>query len=117
MENYVQMNQFRYDSLTYLEIRDRADEDWLAVVPTGCTEQQGPHLPVGFDTWFAETLMLAAAERAAQLSGVRALVLPAIPFGPTSEHRNYGSGLYPHPKRVARCLSAGGTRFTGRTGF
>lgn len=64
----------------------------MAVVPTGCTEQQGPHLSVDFDTWFVETLLVAAAEHAAQQYGVKALVLPAMPFGPTSEHVNFGSG-------------------------
>ena len=46
----------RYGDLTYLEIRERADTGCLAVVPTGCTEQQGPHLPVDLDTWLAEIL-------------------------------------------------------------
>ena len=40
----------RYGDLTYEEIRDRARQGWLAIVPTGCTEQQGPHLPVDFDS-------------------------------------------------------------------
>ena len=30
------------------------DAGCLAILPTGCREQQGPHLPVDFDTWFAE---------------------------------------------------------------
>ena len=98
------MNFFRYDRLTYLEIRQRAEAGWLAIVPTGCTEQQGPHLPVGFDTWFAEALMLAGAERAAQLYEVQALVLPAMPFGPTPEHRNYGSGYIHIPSELHDAL-------------
>ena len=58
------MSQFhtasrRFGDLTDLEIRECARQDWLVVIPTGCTEQQGPHLPVDFDTWFAETLMVA----------------------------------------------------------
>ena len=43
----------RFGELTYEEVRDKAraglrpgEAGWLAVVPTGCTEQQGPHLPV-----------------------------------------------------------------------
>lgn len=90
----------RFGHLTYQEIRYRAEEGDLAIVPTGCTEQQGPHLLVDFDTWFAETLMLAAAEKALPDYGVRALVLPVIPFGPTPEHRGYGSGYIDIPKEV-----------------
>jgi creatinine amidohydrolase len=94
----------RYGDLTYEEIRDRAHEGWLAVVPTGCTEQQGPHLPVDFDTWFVEQVCLVAAERAAHDFGVPSLVLPVIPFGPTPEHRNYGSGYIDIPKGLHEAL-------------
>jgi creatinine amidohydrolase len=90
----------RYGDLTFLEIRERAAAGWLAIIPTGCIEQQGPHLPVDFDTWFAETLMLAAADRAAQQYAVNSLVLPALPFGPTPEHRNFGSGYIDVPLDV-----------------
>ena len=90
--------ELRFGHLTYEEIRRRAEEGYLAIVPTGCTEQQGLHLPVDFDTWFVEALMLAAAEKALRDYGVRALVLPALPFGPTPEHRGYGSGYIHIPK-------------------
>jgi creatinine amidohydrolase len=94
----------RFNDLTYLEIRECADHDWLAIIPTGCTEQQGPHLSIDFDTWFAETLMVAAAEKAAQKYGVQALVLPAMPFGPTPEHRNFGSGFIDIPVALHNAL-------------
>ena len=94
----------RYGDLTYEEIRKRAQQDWLAIVPTGCTEQQGPHLPVDFDTWFAEQLCLAASEKAAEQYKVDSLVLPAMPFGPTPEHRNYGSGYIDLPKELHEAL-------------
>jgi creatinine amidohydrolase len=90
----------RFGDLTFREIRERAEMGWLAVVPTGCTEQQGPHLPVDFDTWFVETVCLAAAKRAAEKHGVNALVLPAMPFGPTPEHRSYGSGYVHLPQEI-----------------
>ena len=94
----------RFGDLTFREIQEKAAADWLVVVPTGCTEQQGPHLPVDFDTWFAETLMLAAAEYAAKHFKVKALVLPAMPFGPTPEHRNFGSGYIDVPVAVHNAL-------------
>lgn len=93
-----------FGDLTYQEIRECAQSDWLMVVPTGCIEQQGPHLPVDFDTWFAEVLMVAAAEMAAQMYGVQALVLPATPFGPTPEHRRFGHGFIDIPVDVHRML-------------
>lgn len=90
----------RFGDLTFLELREKAVAGWLAIIPTGCTEQQGPHLPVDFDTWFAETLMLAAAERAAQQDAVHTVVLLALPFGPTPEHRNFASGYIDLPVAV-----------------
>lgn len=90
----------RFGDLTFQEIRQRAEEGWLAVVPTGCTEQQGPHLPVDFDTWFVESLCLSGARRAGERYGVKTLVLPALPFGPTPEHRGYGSGYIHLPQGI-----------------
>jgi creatinine amidohydrolase len=96
--------KIRYGDLTYLEIREKAKQGCLAVVPTGCTEQQGPHLPVDWDTWFAETLCAAAAERAREACGIESLVLPALPFGPTPEHRGYGSGYIDVSQDVHECM-------------
>lgn len=40
-------SRMRYVDCTYPEIAAHADNGWLALVPMGCTEQQGPHLGVG----------------------------------------------------------------------
>ena len=39
----------KYADFTYEEIRDKATQKALAILRTGCTEQQGPHLPVDED--------------------------------------------------------------------
>jgi creatinine amidohydrolase len=49
----------RFGDCTYQEIAALAREGAVAVVPLGCTEQQGPHLPGDFDTWFAEAVVTA----------------------------------------------------------
>jgi creatinine amidohydrolase len=78
-----------FGSLTAEDL-SRLDRDRTVVlVPTGCTEQQGPHLAVDFDTWFAQELCEAVADRL-EPRGVSVLVLPATPFGPAPEHRGYG---------------------------
>jgi len=94
----------KFGDLTYEEIRKWAAEGALAVVPTGCTEQQGPHLPVDFDTWFAEAVCLAAAGYARETFGVQVLVLPVVPFGPTPEHRSFGSGYVHLPQEIHEAL-------------
>jgi len=90
----------KFGNLTFQEIHERAEEGWLAVIPTGCTEQQGPHLPVDFDTWFVESVSLAAAEWGHKNLGTEVLVLPTLPFGPTPEHRNFGSGYIHLPQAI-----------------
>jgi creatinine amidohydrolase len=94
----------KFGDLTYNEIKDCAEKGWLAIVPAGCTEQQGPHLPVDFDTWFAEEVCLAASEKLREDYAINSLVLPAMPFGPTPEHRNYGSGYIDIPKDLHESL-------------
>ena len=52
-----------YGEMTYQEIHDAAQQGWLAVVPTGCIEQGGPHLTVDNDTWFVDAVCRAASGR------------------------------------------------------
>jgi creatinine amidohydrolase/Fe(II)-dependent formamide hydrolase-like protein len=44
-----QVDTVRFDAVTYEEIGRCAREGYLVLIPTGCTEQQGPHLPVGVE--------------------------------------------------------------------
>ena len=87
-----------FGELTYQEIRERANAGAIAIVPTGCTEQQGPHLSVDFDTHFAAALMTTAAKQASNSGHVDCVVLPALPFGPTPEHRGYETGYIDVPE-------------------
>jgi creatinine amidohydrolase len=68
------------------EIARAARDKALVILPCGCTEQHAWHLPVDTDTYQVERLAREGAALAAARHGVRALVLPALPFGPASEH-------------------------------
>jgi len=70
------MGFVRFGDMTFEEIARAAAVGAIAVVPTGCTEQQGPHLTVDNDTWFAESLTIAAAEHVAP--EITAVVVPAF---------------------------------------
>ncbi|WP_410769474.1 creatininase family protein [Fontibacillus sp. BL9] len=94
------MTEVCYGNLTYLEIKEKAKQDYIVIIPTGCTEQQGPHTTVDFDTWFAETLMVEATKEANRIHNFKGLVLPTMPFGPTPEHRNYRAGYINIPQSV-----------------
>ena len=81
-----------FADLTYEQIREYASEYAIVFVPLGCTEQQGPHLPVGFDTLMISAMAQAIAERVESFGERAVLVLPALPFGPTPEHAGFGAG-------------------------
>lgn len=89
-----------FGKLTYTEIREAAESSWIVLVPTGCTEQQGIHLPVDFDTWFVRHLCNSASSLAAERFNVNSLVLPTMPFGPTPEHVGFGAGYINIPQDV-----------------
>lgn len=94
----------KFGDLTYRELRRCADDGWLVLIPTGCTEQQGPHLPVDTDTWFVEAICLAASEQVEKQNFVHSLVLPALPFGPTPEHKGFGSGYIHLPQEIHQAV-------------
>ncbi len=78
------------EELTRDEARAAAP-DALLVLPVGATEQHGPHLPVGVDTYAVTHIArAAAAEIAGQLP---VLVAPTLPFGSSHHHLPFGGTL------------------------
>ncbi|WP_232701934.1 creatininase family protein [Halobacterium wangiae] len=69
------------------------------VVPLGATEQHGPHLPLDTDTRLAAEL----AERVARRLG-GALVAPAIPVGPSTEHTGFPGTISVSPETLTALL-------------
>jgi creatinine amidohydrolase len=70
------------DATTFEIERDLAAGDVIALLPLGSTEAHGPHLPLATDVILAAT----TAERAAlelRARGVRAFVLPPVPYAVT----------------------------------
>lgn len=61
------------------EIYKAIENDAVLLLPFGQTEQHGPHLPVGCDTFIAEESAEAAARACA--GGPEVLVLPSVPYG------------------------------------
>lgn len=79
--------------LTSREIGEAGRGGALAVVPLGCTEQHADHLPVDTDTYQVGRLAREGAEVASG-RGFRVLVVPVLPFGPTSEHYGYPGTIH-----------------------
>jgi creatinine amidohydrolase len=82
----------RFTDLTYEELGDLAPRVAAVLIPLGCTEQQGPHLTVDFDTLMVTRLCEDIAASLDQ-DGFTVLVVPALPFGPTPEHVGFGHGF------------------------
>lgn len=65
--------------------------DWIAVLPLAATEQHGPHLPLGVDTFIAEGLVArAAANRPDDLPYT---FLPVQEIGKSNEHIRFAGTL------------------------
>jgi creatinine amidohydrolase len=90
----------RYGDLTFLEIGELAQAGWTALVPMGCTEQQGPHLPTDLDTYWVTQVSEAISNAASEREGIESVVVPALPFGPAPEGRGYGSGYVGLPEAL-----------------
>jgi creatinine amidohydrolase len=84
------MNRLLFEEHTREALRELAPRV-LAVMPTGATEQHGPHLPVGTDTLTVEFLARQAAREASRQIPV--LVTPTVPFGSSHHHLPFGGTL------------------------
>lgn len=63
------------NELTWTDVRDLLRDDPVVIVPTGSTEQHGPHLPLMVDIASANEVARAVGERTG------ALVTPPLNFG------------------------------------
>lgn len=75
--------------LTRDEINSVAENNGVAVVPTGSLEQHGTHLPVGTDSLLAEHVSRKAVNDANN-SGTPAVAFPAVWTGFSPHHVPYG---------------------------
>lgn len=81
-----------FDKLTSPEVDALDREHTILVLPTGCTEQQGPHLPIDADT-FQVSLFLSEAARRARQEGIAVYLLPTLPYGPAEEHMAFAGTI------------------------
>lgn len=79
-----------FNELTREELRTAAPEA-LLVFPLGSTEQHGPHLPVGTDSFAVEHVARAAAVSAG--ARIPVLVAPTLTFGSSHHHVPFGGTM------------------------
>ena len=76
----------RWADLTLEEVGAAAEAGLVAVLPVGATEQHGPHLATGTDSFIAERTALAAAGRTGDI------VLPTLTYGCSLGHTAHWPG-------------------------
>ncbi|HEU5018048.1 MAG TPA: creatininase family protein [Pseudolabrys sp.] len=85
--------------LTQPEVAAQLKANPLVLLPTGSVEQHGPHLPTGTDTFAANVIAAAVAER------MDGLVLPATPFGVTPMHMPFEGTITLTPDTYMRIVT------------
>ena len=83
--------EIRWRCLRADELRLRAADDAMVIVPVGSLEQHGPHLPVEVDSMLGETVALRAAALIAEHEPV--VVLPCIWTGLSEHHMSFGGTI------------------------
>ncbi len=61
-------------------MRERLKTARVAILPSGATEAQGPHMPMSADAIIADAMSVRGAAELRR-RGIEALVLPAVPYG------------------------------------
>ncbi|WP_435066807.1 creatininase family protein [Haloplanus sp. C73] len=73
---------------TWPELGDYFENESLAIVPLGSTEQHGPHLPLATDHLIAEAFAREAAERTGYLC------TPTVNVGVSPHHRQFNGTMW-----------------------
>lgn len=96
-------NNVRWDHCTSPEIRRLAEQQAIVLLPTGSTEQHGPHLPVGTDailaTWFAERTARGLCEK-----NIPAVVAPTVAVANSMHHMHFPGSMSLHPRTYMKML-------------
>jgi creatinine amidohydrolase len=76
---------------TWPELGDYFEDESLALVPLGSTEQHGPHLPLATDHLIAEGFAREAADRSGYLC------TPTVDVGVSPHHRQFNGTMWVEP--------------------
>jgi creatinine amidohydrolase len=94
--------EYRYNRLTWPEMKEAIAQQKLIILPTGSTEQHGPHLPLDVDVFLCESVCLEVGRRCAD----KVLVLPPISYGLNLHHIDFPGTVHIEPEVfIAFCLN------------
>jgi len=77
--------KYRYDELTWPEVRDAVAAQRVAVLPVGTIEQHGPHLPLLTDVITATEMSRLAVERKPE----QAVLMPSVYYAFNEHHLDF----------------------------
>lgn len=83
------MVKYRYDELTWPEVKEAVAAKKAVLVPIGSIEDHGPHLPLNTDNIIVEAVCFEAARRAPD----EILSLPVVPIGFEEHHMDFPGAL------------------------
>ncbi len=83
------MLKYRYDDLTWLEVREAVAARKAILIPIGSIEDHGPHLPLNTDNVIVESVCFEVARRAPD----EFLSLPVLPVGFEDHHMDFPGSL------------------------
>jgi creatinine amidohydrolase len=95
-------SEYRYNRLTWPEMNEAIGMQKVVLLPTGSTEQHGPHMPLDTDVFITESICLEVGRRAPD----RVLVLPPISYGLNMHHIDFPGTIHIEPEVfIAFCLN------------
>jgi creatinine amidohydrolase len=77
--------KYRYDELTWPEMREAIARQPVVLLPFGTVEDHGPHLPINTDNVIVEAICLEVARRAAG----DVLLMPLVAYGLDEHHMDF----------------------------
>ncbi len=92
-----------WQELKHRDFADGALADAVALVPCGATEQHGPHLPLGTDTFLSEGV---ATKVVAQVTSARVVQFPTLDLTASREHHDFAGSVWIEPEELVVQLMA-----------
>jgi creatinine amidohydrolase len=86
------MPEIEWRKLRADELRERARQEAIVILPVASLEQHGPHLPVEVDSMLGETVARRAALKLVE-RGQPVLVLPVLWTGLSEHHMSFGGTI------------------------
>ena len=87
------LKEYRYNRLTWQEMNEAIEAQKVVILPTGATEQHGPHMPLDVDVFLCESVCLETARRMPE----DVLVLPPVSYGLNRHHIDFPGTVHIEP--------------------